>query len=159
MMFLSFPCFRSLRLIPSAPAIFRRRPFRVASGPCVIGGEYLATRQALGQICGGDRPILALFLPCFCFRQPPSDSVSFRYLPSSSISGRIWSVRLMATCLIGRMVMSGGNIWKPNMPWAKFVKNRPILVMFMPLFCFRQLPSASAIFRQLPFRVAAGPRV
>ena len=80
----------------------------------------METQQGMGQICIENRPILLMFLSYFFFRQLPSDSVSFRYLPSASISGRIWSVWLMATCLGARMVMSGEHIWKPTMPSAKF---------------------------------------
>ena len=80
----------------------------------------METQQALGQICGENRPNLVMFLSFARFRLLPSASVSFRYLPSATISARIWAVWLMATCLGDRMVMSGEHISKPRMPRAKF---------------------------------------
>ena len=77
----------SIRQLPSASAICRRLPFRVASGPCVlrqhgwgqddVGREYLETQHAMGQIFGENRPILELLMPF-------SASVSIRLLPSAS---------------------------------------------------------------------------
>ena len=82
----------AISLLPSASAIFRRRPFPVASGPCVrwelgwgqdddIGGPYLENQQALGQICGDNRPTLVLLLPF-------SVSAIFRLIPSASAISR-----------------------------------------------------------------------
>ena len=84
------------------------------------GGAYLETQQALGQICGKNRPIVVLFRPFFCIRRLPSYSVSFRHLPSASVAGRFWSVWMMETFMGARMMMSGDHIWKPNRPWAEF---------------------------------------
>ena len=75
---LPFPDAASFRLIPSASAIFRL--VRVADGDMSgdqdddVGGAYLENQHALGQICGGNRPILVLIMPFFA-------SVSFRQLP------------------------------------------------------------------------------
>ena len=58
--------------------------------------------------------------------------------------------------------MSGDHIAKRNMPWGNSLGNRPNLVMFMPFSDSsspRLPPSASAILRLIPFRVAAGPCV
>ena len=47
-----------------------------------VGGAYLETQQAMGQICCENRPILVLFLPfsaSVCFRLLPPASASFRF--------------------------------------------------------------------------------
>ena len=54
-----------------------------------IGGSYLKTQQAQGEICGENRPILGLFRPIFRFRQLPSASVSFRHLPEPPVVFRV----------------------------------------------------------------------
>ena len=69
-----------------------------------VGRAYLETQQAMGQIFGENRPNLVPFLPFSAF-------VSFRLRPSASVSGRFWSVCLMATCLGAMMIMSVEHIW------------------------------------------------
>ena len=124
---LSFP-------LPSASVCFRHLPSASVSvrfwSACLIvtwmshdadiGRSYLETQHALGQIFGEHRPILVLFITFLRFRPLPSASVSFRFPLSTSISGRIWSVCLMETCLGARMMTSGEHIWKPNRPWGEF---------------------------------------
>ena len=117
-------CFRKL---PPASVSFRHHPpssvrsrcasllVRVDDGDmsggqdCDVGGAHLETQHAAGQISGENRPTLVLIMPFPASR-------SFRLPPSGSVSGRFWSVCLMATCLGARMMISGGHIWKPNWP-------------------------------------------
>ena len=221
-----FPASVSFRLLPPSCVGIRFGSLlaRVSDGNMsgchddYVGRAYLGTQQAMGQICGENRPILVAFLPFSCFRQLPSASavsfrfgshlvcvadvnmsgghdddvgggisgysagpgpnlwrkstdsssassiflipsasVGFRHLPSASVSGRFWSVCLTATFLRA-MMTSGEHIWEPNIPWPNSRENRPILALFLPFCCFRQLQSDAAISRQLPFRAASGSR-
>ena len=107
-----------------------------------VGGAYLKTQQALGEICVQNRPIQGLFLPIFCFRQLPSSSVvvRFRSVPTCLAPGNI-SVGLDD---VGRAYL------KTQQALGEIcVQNRPIQGMFLPIFCFRQLPSASVRRRHL----------
>ena len=70
-------------LLPSASVSFRHRPSASVSGDGDmsaglddVGRAYLETQQAMGGICGENRPILGMFRPIFRFRLPPSASAS-----------------------------------------------------------------------------------
>ena len=157
-------------LLPSDSVCFRQVPpssfsFRLRSllvrlsggqmyfGKADVGRSYLETQQAMGRICGRNRPNLATIKPFFGFRLLPPDSVSFRHLPSASVCGRFWSVCLAATYLLARMMMR----WKPNMSWAKFAGEiEPNLGLFAPFSCLRQPPSASVRFRHRPSASVCG---
>ena len=80
------------------------------------------------------------------FLLPPA-SVSFRCLPSASVSGHTWSVWMMETCLGARVVMSGGHIRTPNRPWPNFWRKSTASSAVYAIF---MLPSASVCFRLLP---------
>ena len=91
----------------------------------------------------------------------PSASVCFRQLPPSSVSSR-FGPHLVR---VDDGNMSGGHDDDVGREYLEAQQamgricgeNRPILVLLLPFFCFRQLPPASAIFRRHPFRVASGP--
>ena len=125
MMFMPFPIFR---LLPSASASCRfgsilslasvgdMSAFRGDD----VGGSYLETQHAIGQICGKNIPILMLLRQFCIFRQLPPASVSFRHLPSDAVSGRFWSLRPLETFFHSLAMTAGDHILNPNMPWAKF---------------------------------------
>ena len=128
-----------------------------------VGRAYLETQQALGQICGENRPTLVLFMPFFFCRQLPPSSVSFRRLPSASVSGRVWSVWRMETCLGARETLSGGISGNPTGPgpnlWRKSADSSAdysISMLPSASVCFRQLPSASVSVRYLPSASISG---
>ena len=99
----------------------------------------------------------------FSIRQLPSASAVFRQLPPSSVSCRFGSLLVG----VSDVDMSGGQdgaVGREYLETQKAMrqicgKNRPILILFRSFSSFRQLPSAPAIFRHLPFRVASGPCV
>ena len=100
-----------------------------------VGRAYLGTQQAMGQICGENRPILWMFLPFFCFLQLPSASAIFRQLPFRVASGpcgrwqHVWGPWSSCRGIISRYPTGRG----PNL-WG----NRPILMLFRPFPCFRR---------------------
>ena len=102
-LFLSFSSAVGFRLLPpsSVGIRFGSHLVRVCDGNMsgghddAVGRAYLETQHAMGQICGENRPILVLLMSFFRFRHLPPAFVCFRNLPSASVSGSIWSVRLM----------------------------------------------------------------
>ena len=159
LLLMQFSASVSFRQLPLSPASFHFGPHlvRVGDGNMSgrqddVGGSYLETQQAMGQICGGNRPILVPFLSFSCFRQLPSASVFFRHLPSASVSGRFWSVCLTATCLRA-MMTSGEHIWEPNMPWPNF---RGKSTDSSAVSVFAMLPPSSVGFRYLPPAAISG---
>ena len=147
----------------SASVVFRQLPFRVASGPCVgwqrgwgqgeaVGRAYLDTQHAMGRICGENRPILVPLMRFVCFRQLPLSPVSFRFGPHL--------VRVADGDMSGGQGDDAGGAYLETQHALGQIcgENRPIVVLFPPFSCFRQLPSASAICRRIPFRAASGPR-
>ena len=106
--FLPPPASVFFRLLPPASAVSRLLPFRAASGPFGswqhVWGPGWRRRESISGNPTGHVPNFRRKSPdassvcaIFCFRQLPSASVGFRYRPSASVSGRIWSVRLMET--------------------------------------------------------------
>ena len=139
--------------LPSASTIFRRRPFRVASGHFLPDGEMssgnydvwranLGTQKDSGKSLGANRPTPVTLLPCFCFRLIP-------HPPEAAVAGGIWSFRQMATCP-GATMMSGGAMWSDSIYFPSFV--------FAPAGC-RLVPSAAAISLRRPLPAASGPCV
>ena len=113
-------------------------------GGCVMGGAINRTR--IGRFSPQIWP-MACWVSIYAL--PTS--------PSRPVSGRIWSVWLMATCLGARMMMSGGHIWNPNRPLGRICgENRPILKTFRPSPSFCHLPSDSVSFRYLPSASISG---
>ena len=93
----------------------------------------------------------------------PSDSTGFRQPPPSSVSSRFGS--LLALASVGDMfacISDGAGRAYPETQHAMGQfrgSNIPMLLLLMEFPSFRQMPSASAIFRQPPLHVACGPCV
>ena len=152
-----FFCFRQLPPSSARPR-FGSLLVRVSDGIMSgdhddFGWEYLEAQQAPGGICGKNRPILVMIIPLSCFRLLPSASVSFRF--------GSFLVRVSDGNMSGGQDDFGREYLETQHALCHICgENRPILAMRIPFsvsFGFRLLPSASAISRQPPLRVASGP--
>ena len=142
-------CFRRL---PSASVSFRYLPSASISGRiwAVRSMEtFLGDRMMMSGIISGNPTVhganLRIKSPdsrdacvIFCFRQLPSSSVFFRHLPSASIPGRIWSVRLMDTRTVPGRRCRGIIYGNPTFHGSNFRGHRPILMLLRPCPCYRR---------------------